>query len=68
MMKRYACVKQRCFGEETGEYTAYGIRVPDGTVVVDVSQDRRLVEDLVDRFNRFGVSPIHVQDILEDIL
>lgn len=58
--------------------TSYGIAAysdadTDGTATVvasvrDITPDREKVDELVERCNRFGLSVLHLYDVVEDIL
>ena len=53
------------------QYRTYGIRLfYAGTEVSveDLSLNREVVEELVERCNRLQLSPIHFKDVLEDFL
>lgn len=57
-------------------YTAYGIAVlavSENTAdkvdeIVDVSTDARLVEEMVCKFNRFELHPVHFRDAVYDFI
>lgn len=58
---------------EQMSYTTYGIRARDerGTVVfdcTDISTSKKFVQDFVDLVSERDVSPLHIEDILEDYL
>ena len=66
-------VEQRLFSDDLGSYISFGIAVLDGndrTVfsVSDISTDKLLVADLCDHCNRFKLDPIHLFDVISDIL
>ena len=68
-MKRDNCVTCRT---ERGSEGWYSLRVLIGKreerLYSDLTRDLDLLEDLADRINRGRVSPIHIEDILEDFL
>ena len=68
-MKRNCYVKCRV---EQGNEDWYSLRVLIGKheekLYSDLTNDLGRLEDLSDRINRGSVSPIHVEDILEDFL
>ena len=59
--------------EALGIYESYGIQIFDskGNVikkVSDVSVNKDFVETLCRKLTRYQLSPIHLEDILEDLL
>lgn len=49
--------------------TAYGLDIkPHGISIPDIFTDRKPAEQLADACNRLDVSPIHIYEIIEDIL
>lgn len=62
---KYEIVSSRVTVEETCVDT-YGIKSPDGRVILDVSPDRNAVLKLVSSFNENGLDPIHLDDVIED--
>ena len=62
------CVTAELKATEKG----YGIiaRAPDGSTAVysDISRSREVAEDIADKINRGGVSPLHIDDIIEDLI
>lgn len=53
--------------EDGVQYTAYGITGGDCTIS-DISTDKDVILEFVDRLNKFGASPINAADIVEDFL
>lgn len=53
--------------EDGAQYTAYGITGGDCTIP-DISTDKDVILEFVDRLNKFGASPINAADIVEDFL
>ena len=53
--------------EDGLEYTAYGIAGEDCTIP-DISTDKEAILEFVDRLNKFGASPIHAVEIVENFL
>lgn len=47
--------------------TVYGIKCEDG-YVDNVSSDRAAVTQMVERFNKYELSPIHLIDEIDDFL
>ena len=57
--------------EELGSYVSYGITCKSEAGeehARDVSTDRQRVTDMVERFNRYGLSPLHFYDAVEEEL
>ncbi len=68
MMREYLYVPRKTCNEDC-EYTAYDIvYAPGGAAVRDVTSDRECAEYIVRLLNRCRVSPIHLQDVVEDCL
>jgi hypothetical protein len=73
-MYKYLTVKEKLYHVDLGSYTSYGIECinrESGAVVVkvsDVSLDKSFVKSLASRFTRLKLSPIHLQDAVEDAL
>ena len=53
---------------EGGEYTVYGMRYDDGPIAADLSTDKRVVQGLVEKCNKYQLEPIHMFDVIEDFL
>lgn len=47
--------------------TTYGIKC-DEVSVKDVSADKKKVTELIDRLNKYGLSPCHLHDVVEDFI
>ena len=45
----------------------YGIKC-DEVSVKDVSPNKEEVTELIDRLNKYGLSPCHLQDVIEDFI
>ena len=72
-MFHYVPTKQRLTTDDLGTYTTYGVIVQDGenrTIlsVPDVSPDRAFVNGLCDRCNQFQLDPVHLRDVISDLL
>ena len=73
---RYRIISENCVSCDLVPYTAYGIQAISGTrenqhvysTVSDISTDQRQVAEMVRKFNRFGLSPLHLLDAVEDML
>ena len=47
--------------------TTYGIKCEE-MAVNDVSPNKKEVTELIDRLNQYGLSPCHLQDVIEDFI
>lgn len=47
--------------------TTYGIKC-DGMIIDDVSTNKEEVIRLIDKLNEYGLSPCHLQDVIEDFI
>ncbi len=47
--------------------TTYGIKC-EKTAVNDVSPNKKEVTELIDRLNKYELSPCHLQDVIEDFI
>lgn len=47
--------------------TTYGIKC-DEVSVKDVSPNKEDVTELIDRLNKYGLSPCHLQDVIDDFI
>ena len=47
--------------------TTYGIKC-DRMSIKDVSPNKGEVTELIDRLNKYGLSPCHLQDVIEDFI
>ena len=43
----------------------YGIRLE---LISGLTEDRKLAEQMVEQFNRYRLSPIHLEEVIEDFL
>ena len=69
----YKLVEETLFSQELGRYyRTYGIAVFENgkqtELVSDVSLDHTDVESLVSKCNKYGLEPIHLYDVIEDLL
>ncbi len=71
-MIKYRSIREEMFSDEIGSYISYGIELADGDNVVrkisDVSTDEETVSHLVLLSNELNLSPIHIDDVISDIL
>jgi hypothetical protein len=65
------CLKLKCQVIDCGN-GSFGIRFLCGDILLReykyVTRDREGLNDLSDKINRAGLSPIHIDDVLEDFL
>ena len=47
--------------------TTYGIKCEE-MAVKDVSPNNEEVTELIDRLNQYGLSPCHLQDVIDDFI
>lgn len=72
-MLRYLPYREPARSEDNGLYMTYGIRVLDEeghevAHVADVSTNEKVVTELCDVCSRTQVSPMHLADVIEDVL
>ena len=69
MKHEYICVEQR-FINAIGRYTSYGIyyKEYEDNILDDVDCDKSFVEYVVAQLNKYQVSPVHVKDVVENML
>jgi hypothetical protein len=72
MKIRYGLIRDKVTDEDGELRTVYGIEVKkEGRVlrtVSDVFTEKETAEYYIGLFNTLGLSPIHLDDVLEDIL
>jgi hypothetical protein len=71
-LNQYLPFREELHSDDIGTYVSYGIRVLDSQgnmieSISDVSVDKNFVTELCYLWTRYQLSPIHIQDILEDI-
>ena len=68
----YSIIKSRMSSEDLVMYITYGIRASqDGKILAeikDISPDFKAVQALADKCNRYQVSLLHFQDVVEDFI
>ena len=72
-MNRYLPFREELYSDDIGAYVSYGIRVLDsrGQVIAsvsDVSVDKDLVDKLCYLWTRYELSPIHLEDAIEEVI
>ncbi len=73
---RYRIISENCVSCDLVQYTAYGIQAISTnkedeqvySTVSDISTDQRQVAEMVRKFNKFRLSPVHLLDAVEDML
>ena len=66
---KYYCVKEYIHNEELCDYESYGIKSDDPEYfVTDVACDEDLVKKIVQALNDNEVEPVHMMDIIVDML
>lgn len=69
MNYKYQCIRQKLYNENVGEYITDEIEITDDNMIVnDVSCNKETVDDTVRIINKYQVSPIHLDEIIEDLL
>lgn len=68
----YHAVKELRYSPELGRYLTYGIRALEGGRPVahihDIAADGHFVQRLAEDFCFHHLSPLHLQDVIEDML
>lgn len=67
----YDVVPEKCYHINLGEYDTYGIEVTGSEfsmVVHDVSVCKNITNNLVEMFNQYQLSPVHLEDAVRDML
>ena len=71
-MYQYHVFEEYVFNSEIGNYRTYGIELtsPNGTIdrISDISVYKMDVERMVADFNRYQLSSVHFQEVVEDML
>lgn len=72
MIDTYSICESRFHNDEIGDYTSYDIALKrDDTIILNVSDvfvNREKAENFVFLCNKLELSPIHLYDVLDDIL
>lgn len=65
----YHLAKSRLKDEDIGKYTAYGISLNQSNIhIKDISSDKQAVIKIVNLLNKYQASPIHLYDIISDMI
>lgn len=75
-MYSYSYVREILQNEEVGEYSAYGVQISCITYekcepiqyISDVFVSEQDAKAFVDECNRLQLSPIHIDDVVQDVL
>lgn len=73
---RYRIVSEILVSYDCDKYIAYGIqavfernnRMIVYSTINDISTDRNQVIEMIEKFNTYELSPIHLKDAIEDML
>ncbi len=68
MIYNYKCTEQKISSEVNDEYSAYGIVLEDNVILNDVTCDKVFADEIVGKLNEFQASPIHVPEIVENLI
>ena len=66
-MYDYKVVREVLKEEDVGEYKTYGIQIGD-YIIHDISLNEKEICELIDRMNLYQLSPIHLNEVVEDFL
>jgi len=67
----YSLIDDIIINPEVGEYQAYGIMYTSGDETIrisDISLCKNRLEDVIDKLNRLQLMPVHILDVVEDVL
>lgn len=67
----YLCTKQFFYSDEVNSgYCTYGIILKNNPQIFidDVSLDEAFVLNMVEKLNKYQVSPVHLHDVAEDLM
>lgn len=68
-MKNYLLRTDEVIDEENNTHTVYGVDVPTEHISIpDIFCDRARAEKFVDTCNTLDLSPIHIFDVIEDVV
>lgn len=73
MLFLYTPIKENLHSDDLGSYISFGIICFDSqkqiiASVSDISVNEAFVSELCDRFTAYQLAPIHLPDIIQDIL
>lgn len=66
---KYQCIRQFLSNDEIGDYVSYAIVLEHTKLCIgDISCDKEFVLHIVYLLNHYRVSPLHVRDIIDDVI
>lgn len=70
MKYNYFYFKQNLYNEHIGKYDTFGISLKNNRNIHidDVSCNEQLIRKIVSKLNKNQVSPVHLQDVIEDMI
>lgn len=69
MSYNYQCVEQVLCDDVIGKYTAYGVKnTANNNVISDVGSNIDIVSAIVNKLNKYQVFPVHLREIIEDLI
>ncbi len=69
MSYNYQCVEQVLCDDVIGKYTAYGVKnTANNNVISDVGLNIDIVSAIVNKLNKYQVFPVHLHEIIEDLI
>lgn len=69
MSYNYQCVEQVLCDDVIGKYTAYGVKnTANNNVINDVGSNIDIVSAIVNKLNKYQVFPVHLYEIIEDLI
>ena len=69
MSYNYQCVEQVLCDDVIGKYTAYGVKnTANNNVISDVGSNIDIVSAIVNKLNKYQVFPVHLYEIIEDLI
>ena len=69
MSYNYQCVEQMLYDDVIGKYTAYGVKnTANNNVISDVGSNIDIVSAIVNKLNKYQVFPVHLYEIIEDLI
>lgn len=63
----YILNESKITDEQGVVHTTYGITCGE-RVILDISTNKQSIESLIKKANKTGLSPIHLDDVIEDFL
>lgn len=69
MSYTYQCIEQELHNEDIGNYITYGIEITEENIIMDdVSCNKEKAENIVELINMHQASPIHLDEIIDNLL